>query len=271
MADESDVEVALVAAVAAALYPNGTGAAAVGGSACRVTRGEPNAEALNADLANGIVNVTVTLVEKMSRNTTRYPTAWQPAAAQAAPLGVSMAGATARFSGAGGSGAIVGVQAMGQAFTYVSNAADTPGSVAAALAQRIAGATANGADLTLPAAGGPALAVVYGHTAAISETRRQEQGFAITILAPTPEARTAVSTVIDQVLADTVFLALADGSAGRLRYHGTHVDDVPSRANLWRRGLTYTVEYGTTVLTTVPDMVFGSVSLNAGAPGFVTQ
>ena len=272
MADESDVEVALVAAAAAAVYPNGAAAPPPGGTACRIIRGEPNPEALNVDLAAGVVNVTVSLMEKMSRNTTRYSTAWQPAAVQAVPgLAVSMSGNVASFSGTGGAGSIVGVQVMGQGYTYATLAGDTPGSVAAALAQQVPGATASGAALTLPARGGTPLAVVHGYAAAVSELRRQEQGFTVAVLAPTPDARTAIASAIDQALSNTEFLALADGSAGRLRYHSTRVDDVPSRANLWRRDLLYTVEYGTTALMSVPEMVFGTLSVNAAPVGSVTQ
>ena len=77
--------------------------------------------------------------------------------------------------------------------------------------------------------------------------------------------------MIDQALAGTTFLPLADGSAGRLRYRRTRLDDVPSRANLWRRELLYTVEYGTTQTTMVPDMVFGALALNGAAAGTVTR
>ncbi len=272
MADESDVESALVAAAATAIYPDGAGGAPVGGYACRIARGEPNAEALNADLAAGVVNVTVTLVDQMSRNTTRYATAWQPASAQAAPpIGVSMAGTVATFTGGGGAGAIIGVRALGQTFSYATKAGDTPDAVAAILAQQVPGAVAQGAALALPDVGGTPLAVVYGYAGAISEVRRQEQGFSLDIAAPTPDARVTVASVIDQAMAAIDFLVLADGSAGRLRYRSTHVDDVPGRANLWRRELLYTVEYGTTVLASVPDMVFGALGLDGAAAGTITR
>ena len=272
MADESDVEAALVAAAAAAVYPNGPAAPSASGCPCRIVRGEPNAEALNVDLAAGVVNVTVTLLDRMSRNTTRYAPIWQPAPTAVAPaLTVSMVGSVATFAGVGGVGAIVGVRAGGQAFTYVTNAADTPASIAAWFASQVPGAKATGAALALPGSGGSPLAVVYGYTEAVSETRRQEQGFAVTVFAPTPDARTAVGATIDQALAAIDFLMLADGSAGRLRYRGTQVDDVPSRANLWRRELLYTVEYPTTAIMGVPDMVVGSLGLNAVPAGTVTQ
>ena len=59
MADQSDVEIALVSVVSAALYPNGTDEASVPGPDCRIYRGWPNSAALDADLAAGKINVTV--------------------------------------------------------------------------------------------------------------------------------------------------------------------------------------------------------------------
>ena len=59
MADQSDVEIALVNVVAAALYPDGTDKFSVPGPDCRIYRGWPNSAALDADLAAGKINVTV--------------------------------------------------------------------------------------------------------------------------------------------------------------------------------------------------------------------
>ncbi len=272
MADISDVEVALVTAAGAAVYPDGVNSPPSGGYPCRITRGDANAEALNADLAAGTVNVTIRAMDKMARNTTRYFNAWQPSAAQpVTPFSVTMAGDVATFSGAGGPGAIAGVRAEGLAYVYVTVAGDTPTSVAAALAGQIAGASASGPALTLPPAGGTPLAVVYGYADTICELRRQEQGFAVTVSAPTPDARSAVAATVDAVFAGIDFLPLADGSAGRLRYHSTTIDDVPSRASLWKRTLIYTVEFGTTVTQSVPEMVFGVLTVGEAAAGVITE
>ena len=57
MADQSDVENALVNLVSAALYPNGTDEVSVPGPDCRVYRGWPNSAALDTDLAAGKINI----------------------------------------------------------------------------------------------------------------------------------------------------------------------------------------------------------------------
>ena len=271
MADISDVEVALVAAASTAIYPNGINQQPVGGYQCRIIRGDANAEALNTDLAAGIVNITIRAVDKMARNTTRYFNTWQASATQdAPPLAVHLAGTVATFSGVGGAGAIAGARVRGQAFVTVTGAGDTPTSVAAALAAQIAGATSAGPVLTLPGGGGTPVVVVYDNAQVITELRRQEQGFAITVSAPTPDARSTVAATLDAAFAGIDFLGLADGSAGRLRYHSTSIDDVPSRAGLWKRILTYTLEFGTTQTESVPEMVFGDLTLNGSEAGIAT-
>ncbi len=59
MADLADVEDTLVDFIVGILYPNGTAASSALGAMCRVFRGWPLPAGLNADLAAGIVNVTV--------------------------------------------------------------------------------------------------------------------------------------------------------------------------------------------------------------------
>jgi hypothetical protein len=271
MADISDVEVALVNEAGAAIYPNGINQPPIGGYPCRITRGDVNAEALNTDLATGTVNITIRAMDKMARNTTRYFNTWQASATQGTPpFAVQMTGTVATFSGVGGAGAIAGARVRGQAFVYATVAGDTPASVAAALAAQIAGASASGAVLTLPSDGGTPVVVVYDNAQVITELRRQEQGFAVTVSANTPDARSIVAAALDTVFAGIDFLTLADGSGGRLRYHSTSIDDVPSRASLWKRTLIYTVEFGTTLTESVPEMVFGTLSLNGPEAGVVT-
>ncbi|NNM57725.1 MAG: hypothetical protein HKL97_11275, partial [Acidocella sp.] len=76
MADQADVEAALAAIVANALYPDGASAPSATGNICRIYRGFPNTPALDADLAAGVVNVTVMASAAAVKNVTRYPRRW---------------------------------------------------------------------------------------------------------------------------------------------------------------------------------------------------
>ena len=68
----ADVRVALVAAVKAALFPNGTSQPSISGTAIKVYEGWPGSASLNIDLAAGTTNVSV-FPKPDGRNTTRYP------------------------------------------------------------------------------------------------------------------------------------------------------------------------------------------------------
>jgi hypothetical protein len=54
-----------------------------------------------------------------------------------------------------------------------------------------------------------------------------------------------------------------DGSSGRLTYAGTTEFDQSQNARLYRRDLTYNIEYATILSATLPAMLFGNLEMNA--------
>jgi len=255
MADQSDVENALVAQIAAALYPNGPAA-----PPCRIYRGWPNGAALDADLAAGVVNVTVFPIPGTARNTTRFPDEWTVLDAPAPTLTVSVYNATASFGGSAAVGQIAGLMLDGQSFAWLTQAGDTPATVAANLATQARAAGwivwLAGAVLTVPAAARFDARVV-ANAPALREIRRQTQDFRITCWCASPAARDAAAAAIDLAIAPLRFLALADGSSGRIIFTGTTTTDQAETAALFRRDLLYRVEYPTTLAATDPAMLFG--------------
>ena len=107
MADQSDVENALVNLVSVALYPNGTDEASVRGPDCRVYRGWPNSAALDTDLAAGKINITVFPGSGAGRTTTRYAEQWVGTPTQPSLIAVA-AGTSVTFSGRADTGQIAG-------------------------------------------------------------------------------------------------------------------------------------------------------------------
>jgi hypothetical protein len=97
---------------------------------------------------------------------------------------------------------------------------------------------------------------------ALQEWSRQEQGFQISIWAPTPGMRDSMAKLIGAALTQISFLTLADGTGGRLRYRATANFDGDQAASIYRRDMTFDVEYGTTVLTSSPTMLFGDLDWN---------
>lgn len=264
MADESDVENALVTLVSAALYPNGTSVVSVPGPDCRVYRGWPTSAALDADLTAGKINVTVFSGTGPGVATTRYGEAWT-ATPRTPTLGVAVSGSTVTFSGTADVGQLAGILIDGAGYVYRTQVGDTPTLVAAALAAQIAAqmiVQISGTTLTIPGAG-DLVARVAADATGQQEIRRQRQIFRVTSWCPSPALRDATAVAIDQALAQLRFIALADGSSGRTVYFGTTVFDQSEDALLYRRDLLYSIEYATLISALQPSMLFGTLVLNA--------
>jgi hypothetical protein len=231
----------------------------------RIYRGWPNQSALNNDLANGVVNVTVFAVPNATRNTTRYiDEAWFPAPVTPA-LTVAVTGNTATFAGTASLGQLAGVLFDNQSFVHRTATGDTPALVAATLAAAIspsAIATVSGASLTIPAST-TLIARTVADASTSTELRRQQQSFRITAWCPTPDLRDAVCETMDVTFAATPFLDLPGGFYARLRFASTTTFDNRQDAALYRRDLIYTVDYPTTQTAIEPSMLFGAVGVGA--------
>ncbi|MBV9784784.1 MAG: hypothetical protein JO264_13325 [Acidisphaera sp.] len=262
MADQSDVENALAALVSAALYPTATGA----GTLYRVYRGWPNAAALDADLAAGVLNVSIYPADD-ERNTTRYFDQWIVPVTVTATLSASVSGNVVSFAGTAGAGQLAGVLADNAGYVYRTQAGDTPALVAANLAVLIRAdriATLSGVTVTVPGAERLVGRVVADQDG-LQQTRRQMQGFRISIWCPDYATRDATATAIDVALSQQRFITLADGSRGQLIFQRSQVVDRAEDAGLFRRDLLYSVEYPTTLRQSLPSMLFGDLTLGNGA------
>jgi hypothetical protein len=270
MADQSDVENALVAAITGTLYPNGPTAASVigGGSVTvRVYRGWPVSSALHADLDDGVVNVSV-FPSGEPRNTTRYPANWNVTTAAMPSLTVSAAANVVTFAGATASGQMAGVSVDGATFIYLVQAGDTTALVAAALAAQVIAAgllvQLAGATVTIPSAS-KLFARVEQAQSAYQETRRQRQSFRVSCWCPAPLLRDQVASTIDAAIAASSFLTLADGTTARITLAGGATIDQSENATLYRRDLIYAADYATTLTAAQPAMVFGTGTLSSPA------
>ncbi len=263
MADQSDVEAALVTLASAALYPQGTNSASVCGQPCRIYRGWPNPAALDADLAAGHVNVTVYPVDGAIRNTTRYPDEWvtdRPVAT----LTVEVIDNEVTFAGTADAGQLAGIAYGGKTYVYRTGDSDTPALVAAYLAAQIRQdyiAQLTDLTLVLPGASG-VVARVVTDGAALREVRRQNQRFRVICWCNDPLVRDVVAAAIDNQLAGIDFIPLSDGTQGRLAFAGGNTLDQSQDAGLYRRDMTYEIDYPTTVSAVQPAMLFGTGSVN---------
>jgi hypothetical protein len=262
MADQSAVETALVNLISAVLYPQGTAAPSVLNTLCRVYRGWPHTGSLDKDLAAGALNVTVFPDPHRLSVTTRYSADGQVYAPTQPSYTISADAFSVTIGGTPGAGQVVGVLVDDIAVVHRTGATDQPALVAAILAADLTNyrmALVSGATITVPGAGRIIGRAVADQTL-ISENRRQRQLFRVTLWCPSPALRDAAAAAIDAALAAVQFIALPDGTSGRLLFHGSIVFDQAENAALYRRDLHYTVEYATTLAAVLPTMIFGDAS-----------
>ena len=265
MADLSDVEEAICAQILSAAYPLGIESGSVTGMPVKIYRGWPANKTLNADLLAGTQTVTVFSQTNSTRDTSRYGRIWRTIGQTAPSLMISITGNAAALSGGGGSGQSVGLIVDGIAYAYSLLDTDTPQSAAQALASLIPSASIEGTTVTIADAA-MLQGRVVGSSTAEMETRRQVQGFMVSVWCPTPGGRDILAAVIDNALANVDWLPLSDGTVGRLLYHGTVETDESEIANLYRRNLNYTVEYPTTLRMRGAQMLFGLGTLSGTGP-----
>jgi hypothetical protein len=263
MADQADVETALAGIVGGVLYPNGTlQPCAVPGVVCRVFRGWPTPAALEADLAAGRVNVSIRAAAGSTRVTTRYSDEWSIPQPTQPTLSAVVQDTTVIFSGDAKAGQLAALLVDGRAVVHRTRDGDTPTGVAASLTAQLRqlgtspwdSASASGATVAVPGARQVIARIVADQTA-IRETRRQRQNFTVTCWCPDPATRDAVGSIIDAVLSAVDFLALGDGTSGRLRFVDSVMTDRWEDLTLYRRDLTYSVDYATTITTVLPCLV----------------
>ncbi len=248
------------------IYPSGVDGASVTGKPMRVYRGWPLLGPLGGDLAAGVANVSVFPMPHATRNTTR----WAPftSALPGVPtLTVTVNGVSARFGGVGGAGQVAGLLVANEPFVYRGRAGDTPALVAAMIAEAVRATRTcwlSGTTVSVPGASS-ILARVAADGTALTEWTRQRQGFRISAWCPDPATRDQVCSLIGNTLSTLAFLALRDGTSGRLRYRSAASFDDDQDARQYRRDLVYDVEYGTTFEQAAPSMLFGDLMFS-GTP-----
>ncbi len=262
MPDISEVEDALCDVIVGVFYPGGIPAgdmppSPVVGLPVRVFRGWPDASEEDEDLANGIVNVSVSPVEGMTANKDRFDTEWYTVVPAAPTLTASASGDTATFGGAAGVQQLAGIRIGSKAYSVVLGAQDDPADAAAMLAAQVPGALATGSQVQVP--GSRMEARVQGFATVQREIDRDEQVFRIAMWCPSQPSRDAVASALRPALSGRDFLPLPEHTEGRLKYRSTYGYERMTKTDLWRRDLLYSVEYPTVETQTAPCVMWGSL------------
>ena len=246
MADQTDVQNALAALIAGALYPNGTGQApAVAATGVRIYPGWPMAGQLDTDLRANTCHVSAVPRGSAERNTTRYLREWVPFNIPTRTIVATVAGTVVTLSGTITTPQNVALIVNGRAYVHAVQPGDTLTTVATGLATLVnadTSATSSGPTISIP--GGwqiePRVGAKGQQARYLRHTSKQ---FQITVWAPTPTLRSAIGKIVDPLLATPAYIALADGTNGLLHYEMTYDHEGPQKELLYRRDIVYSVDW----------------------------
>ncbi|MBO9539678.1 hypothetical protein J7643_03700 [bacterium] len=122
-------------------------------------------------------------------------------------------------------------------------------------------ASANGAVVTVSGSPAPRLDVIIGGTGSLIRLlRQQEKHFMVTVWAPGPDVRETLAEAIDDRLGTMDRLPLSD-FPGRIRYQSTYEEEPQDRLQVFRRSLTYSVEWARTVKLPATQVIDARVML----------
>lgn len=263
MADISDALTGMAQAIAAGLYPNGTSQPSVTGIPTRVYPGWPDKAALDQDLANGYVNVSVyPLPTERVEPLVNLDATVQSVTAAGTVLTVS--GNQITVSGTPKVGDVACVNWNKTPFAYAVTSSDTTATVAAALAADIGG-TAVGSVMTAPSGTFLLTATVSTPAVAMTPMRRIARQVQVSVWAATPDARDATAKIVDSSLFQAENLTMPDGTLCGVTYASSPVNDFLQKANLYRRDVILTAHFVDTYTfnaQTVADLELNMSAVN---------
>lgn len=259
MADLSDVSAALGEMCSASLYSGTPSGNSNAGVPVLIQTGWPDPKSLQAAMAAAKAQVTV-YPQPTERNTTRYPQTWdQTGPLQTPTFTLTQAGQVITVGGAQPSPTFYGqnfaIFVSGVAYIYRCIQADTPSTIAAALAAQIPGATSTGPAITIPNTGRIGALRIGTQAPVALELKRQERDFSLIVWAASVVARDAIAKLVDIAIPSNKFLTLADGSFARLIYKGSPYSDFDQKQGIYRRDFSVSVEYATLATDTAPEVI----------------
>jgi len=264
MADVADVEQAIASMLAGALYPNGTSQPSIVGATVTLQRGWPNEAQVQKAVGVQSVLISVHGNKGMARDSTRYFRDWIGQAGTPT-ITATVSGFTVIFGGTVSAGHAIAVQSAGVWFKYLVVGNDTATTIAAAFAAQIPGASSSGPILTLPAGGRtPQARVVLGGNVS-ANVSRQTMVFQICCWAPTPALRDAVFSQLPPIVAYLGSrLPLPDGTfATWMGQRETGPDDLPGRAEEWRRDVMASYEFGVNYTQAAQALLLLEIAVSA--------
>lgn len=281
MADILDIETALASLCGATIYPLGTGQPSAAGIDCKIYPGWPSSAELAISLAAGVAEISVYSGQNLERVTTRYSREWTDLQPTVPTVTAVVSNNVVTIGGSVTTAHYVTLVIDGASYSYAALVTDTLATVAAALAALIPSAlvvSVVGAVITLATKTAGLVTARTGAPGTVSrELGRQQRGMMVSIWAPSPQARSAISTLLMTAVQKNDFVTLPDGSQMWLTYRQSNESDGTENAMAYRRDIQLWAEYATVetatgypITTTVNTVALAPNIPNATAPVTVT-
>jgi hypothetical protein len=272
LADLSDITTYIAAAVAAAVYPNGTGQPSIAAMDCRIYEGWPLPDKLDKDMAGlnddgspraggPVANVSVYpmpgtgVATYQIQDKTYVITPFTPGL-----VVVSVVGDVVTVSGQPKVGEYLTL-ICDDAVVLSQTGANTTALLAALAAQAQAaypGASSTATTLTVPF--GHSLVVRQGGVAITGKVlHRQRHSIMVTTWTPNQASRRLLAAGVDLVLKESIRIVLSDTSQATLVGNRTNLSDEQQASGIYRRDLIFDAEYAT--VQQFPSYVVTSVNM----------
>ncbi|MCE2579579.1 hypothetical protein LDL36_13970 [Komagataeibacter sp. FNDCR1] len=275
MADIVSISHAIVAQMAAIVYPDGKAGPSITGRPTKIFRGWiTQADYTGADctLGRGVDFITVTDLQGGWRRIDEpLGRPWRQEATIPATVSITTEGNTATVAiqdDANPTG-IVGLRIRSDGTTIPDRSVaahavqdtDTATTIAAALAAQIPGATVSGPTITV--SGGTTLdGATGGYAPAVRTARRQQQLFQVTVWSASTAARDALGTAIENGMAFIDWLTDANGSTFQIEARGDWNNDAAQSSGIFMRPFRSLCTYDTDARENMAQMLFGTEVFN---------
>jgi hypothetical protein len=267
MASATDVLNALVAAVNAAIFPNGT--QSITGACAQIIPGWPDATALGTALKAGTSVVSVFPLK--ARNTTRYLQRWMTGVVNTPTLSTFIQGQTVTIQGdvplpTNQHHISIGID--GNPYPYLVpqgfSIAQIAANMAALIAADFPGTTSGNNIINIPSPAVINFARVGVTGTSVKLIANIEQQFQITVFASTADNRSQLADALEVALCSLTFIDLPDLTSGRIRFFGDNWSDNYLKMGIFQRSLVYTVDYSVTQVIQTPTITQETINVYTG-------
>lgn len=261
MASTDDVARYLAGRISEVVYPGGSRLPGIVNPSVKIYPGWPVHGALQQDIENGGVHVSVWPLPTERKISTALGRPCLVIAKGKPTLQLTVNGSVIGVSGVAAAPTNVRVNLNGKAFTFSFRAGTTAEQAIKKFSAVLPKSFTVLSSVCVLMAEHLSVSATTPGTA-VKELHRQIKDFQVTVWAPTPGLRDRIGSAIDTALSEQCHIDLNDGTPAQLLYARQFDSDRSENWHVYRRDLIFSVNYATTRTITAPEVTQFDVTLN---------